>query len=356
MIEREDSIQFIEKLLGEGEMSNGGLNISVVCPFCKLEKEEGYNKRKLVIRTDDHRVHCWVCDYKSANLMHLVRKQARTFGLGIVNEYATNFLAKTARGKSQCTFLLLKTSKAGIELFEDYLEDVESEIEESPPELPEGFVFLAEAVMSNNITPYVRRHLDYLKKERGISSLEDLWYWKFCVAPQTDKEFAWRVIIPSFNEKGALNYFSGRSIRDHAFKYWNCDISKRKVIFNEYLIDWKKPLFLVEGPFDLIKTRLATSNVVPMLGKFLGEQYQLTKKIIENKTPIIIGLDPEETKYQLKMAEFFTGFGIDVSTLEYPEWVDDLGAQTEEQVKTLFQNNVKKYDTIVELRKRIERI
>jgi hypothetical protein len=43
---------FIEKVFGEGKPSNGGLNISVLCPNCAEKKGFGYNKKKLVIRTD----------------------------------------------------------------------------------------------------------------------------------------------------------------------------------------------------------------------------------------------------------------------------------------------------------------
>lgn len=354
MLDRDDSIQFIEKLFGDGDLSNGGLNISVVCPFCKKEKGDDYSKKKLVIRTDDHRVHCWVCDYKSKNLIHLVRQQVKRFGVDVLREYSDGFLSKFGDTSGR-RHVILNASTAGIDLFEDFLEDVESVVQYEV-KLPEGFIFLAEAVQNKSINKYIQRHLDYLKRDRGITKLSDLWYWKFCVAPPSDKEFGWRVIIPSFDAEGNLNYFSGRTIREHPFKYWNCEASRKATIFNECFIDWKKPLYLVEGPFDLVKTKKATSNVVPILGKVLNDEYRLAQKIIENKTPIVIAIDPEETKYQLKMAEYFTEYGIQVSTLEYPEWVDDLGATEENKVKELFQNNIKSYDSMSELRKRIERI
>lgn len=354
MLDREESIEFIEKLFGDGELSNGGLNISVVCPNCLKEKDDDYNKRKLVIRTDDHRVHCWVCGYKSKNLLHLTRTQTKKFGLDVLREYSEKFLVKLGDNKGIRNFFA-NIPKAGIDLFEDYLEEAENIIFD-PPKLPDGFMFLAEAVKNNVSDSYVKKHLEYLKTNRGITSIEDLWYWKFCIAPVTDKEFKWRVIIPSFDAEGNLNYFSGRTITDHPIKYWNCEAPKKQVVFNECVIDWKKKLYLVEGPFDLIKTRKASSNVVPILGKFFTEEYKLAQKIIENKTPIVICLDPEERKHQLKMAESFTSYGIEVSTLEYPEWVDDIGAISEEQVVDIFKTNVKKYDTMSELRKRIERI
>lgn len=53
------AITFIEKVFGEGRPSNGGKNISVVCPMCKSVKGDTYSKQKLVIRTDNFWVHCW---------------------------------------------------------------------------------------------------------------------------------------------------------------------------------------------------------------------------------------------------------------------------------------------------------
>lgn len=53
------AITFIEKAFGDGKQSNGGKNISVVCPMCKAVKAYRYEKQKLVIRTDNFWVHCW---------------------------------------------------------------------------------------------------------------------------------------------------------------------------------------------------------------------------------------------------------------------------------------------------------
>ena len=55
-------IEFIERAFGPGSLSNGGLNISVVCPVC-AELKDNLQKRKLVIRTDDFLTHCWVVDH-----------------------------------------------------------------------------------------------------------------------------------------------------------------------------------------------------------------------------------------------------------------------------------------------------
>lgn len=60
MYTRGQAIDFIEKVFGQGSLSNHGANISVTCPMCLQKKGISHNKRKLVIRTDNFLLHCWV--------------------------------------------------------------------------------------------------------------------------------------------------------------------------------------------------------------------------------------------------------------------------------------------------------
>ena len=76
-------IDFIEKSFGQGQPSNQGLNFSVLCPICKENKGSSYDKKKLVIRTDNSLCHCWVCGYKSRNLLFLIKKYHNEY----LNEY-----------------------------------------------------------------------------------------------------------------------------------------------------------------------------------------------------------------------------------------------------------------------------
>ena len=51
------------------------------------------------------------------------------------------------------------------------------------------------------------------------------------------------------------------------FKYKNPEAEKDKIIFNEYLIDWDKDIYLCEGPFDA----LFLDNSIPLLGKKMSD-------------------------------------------------------------------------------------
>jgi DNA primase len=76
-------------------------------------------------------------------------------------------------------------------------------------------------------------------------------------------EFSYRIIVPSFNREGVLNYFVARSWVPKKMKYKNPAVPKDEIIFNESLIDWDKDIYLCEGVFD----SFFLTNSIVMLGK-----------------------------------------------------------------------------------------
>ena len=111
-----------------------------------------------------------------------------------------------------------------------------------------------------------------------------------------------RIIIPSYNKDNELNYFIGRSYESKPFlKYLNPDAQKEIIIFNEHLIDWDKPIYLVEGAFDSI----FLDNAIPMLGKVLSEH--LFTVLYEKAKKIIIVLDPDASSNEEKIYHMLNG-------------------------------------------------
>ena len=101
-----------------------------------------------------------------------------------------------------------------------------------------------------------------------------------------DGLFANRIIVPSYDSNKKLNYFIARSyLSKTKMKYKNPDVQKETIIFNEYLINWDKPVYLVEGAFDSI----FVDNSIAMLGKVMGEF--LYSKLYANAKEIVIVLD-----------------------------------------------------------------
>jgi DNA primase len=67
----------------------------------------------------------------------------------------------------------------------------------------------------------------------------------------------------------------------------NPEAQKEIIVFNESIIDWEKPIYVVEGAFDSI----FLDNAIPMLGKFMSQK--LFDVLYEHAKKIIICLDPD---------------------------------------------------------------
>lgn len=306
---RGQSIDFIERAFGEGKLSNGGLNISVVCPNCLEKKGNGYNKKKLVIRTDNFVSHCWVCNTKSRNLVPWLKR----WYPGYLNEYLKNyFKAEQING--------------GVFFSAEGTEEEQQQEKKETLTLPAGYKFLfsdssAEAAIA-------KRYLS----SRGIYSDRDYWYWKFGIAPDNEDVHG-RVIIPSFDKEGNLNYWTARSYKKRVYpKYMNPSVPRESVIFNEINIDFSKPLTLVEGPFDLLK---CNENATCLLGSTLNSDYVLFRKIVENETPVVLALDEDAKEKALQISKNLTEYGVSVTILSVPKAKGDVGAMTKEEFKSL---------------------
>ena len=86
---------------------------------------------------------------------------------------------------------------------------------------------------------------------------------KYNIGYTVSGDFAYRIIVPSYNKEGYLNYFVARAWVPKKMKYKNPTVPKDEIIFNEGLIDWKKDVYLVEGAFD----GFFLDNPLVMLGK-----------------------------------------------------------------------------------------
>ena len=147
--------------------------------------------------------------------------------------------------------------------------------------------------------------------ERGITDND---FIKYRIGYSTSGEYGGRVIIPSYSESGALNYFVARSYDGNYFKYKNPEASK-DIIFFENLINWNVPIILCEGVFDAMAIR---RNAIPILGKSISNA--LYKKIItSNVKDIYIALDTDARDRALQIAEKFLNQGKRVFLIDLPD-------------------------------------
>ena len=187
--------------------------------------------------------------------------------------------------------------------------------------LPKEFISLT----NNNLPLSSAAAKSYLNK-RQINK-KDILYWKigYCSKGQ----YAGRIIIPSFDMKGNVNYFIARAYDGNWKKYFNPEVPKSKIIFNELYVDFTKPVTIVEGAFDAI---VSGENSVPVLGSTLSENSRLFQKIIQNNSTIYMALDPDATQKTNSIVEKLLRYGIETYIIDVSGF-KDVGEMTREQFK-----------------------
>jgi len=305
-------IDFLDNVFGGGSVTGGtnNLNYNTVCPFCKEENKKlgkATIKEKLAIKIPEGFVKCWVCGEKGRNLLPILRR----FYPHAVNEFRLRFYKEidgSNFGDNKDTTIKPKEAL----------------------KLPDDFHLLAEHI--ENPRPEIQEALRYLES-RG-ATYRDLWYYKFGVAP-SDENQQRRIIIPSFDEIGNLNYYTGRSY-SHFYKkkYIDCDegkesfFSKLNIVFNESKIDWSKELTITEGPFDLIK---CDDNVTCILGSNFSQDSKLYSKIMYHGTPILLALDNDMEHKTNKLGRMFSYYNIPTRILNIPKQFKDVGEMSKKE-------------------------
>jgi DNA primase len=288
----EEKLSIITGFLGKSYKSNNEHLFQ--CPFCK------HHKRKFSVNIQRGVYKCWICDQKGRNLYRLVRK----FG----------------SQKDREAWKAFSGEKTDLNDFENLFEEAEEDSFEQIVEMPPNF-----HTLTGNV--HFRVPLQYLEK-RGITR-KDILKWKigFC----SDGPFKGRIIIPSFNENGDLNYFIARTFTDEYRRYKNPPVS-RDIVFNELYVDFDKEVMIVEGAFDAVKA----DNAIPILGSTIRETSRLFKKIIQNNTPVLLALDPDAKYKANNIKRLFFKYGIEVRELQYDD-ERDVGDMSKEEVEKLSQ-------------------
>lgn len=250
-----------------------GNELAFYCPFCN------HHKQKLQVNTETQKWHCWTCNSGGKKLTSLLRK--------LDVDRKTISIIREIYGDSNWT---------------PQQEDADTNVFIS---LPKEFISLSEEPKGFN--PEYKNAMYYLT-QRGITIKDVI---KYNIGYCKEGLYAQRVIIPSYNSDGSLNYFVSRSYYpENKMKYKNPPISKNIICF-ESQVNWKEPIILCEGVFDAITIK---RNAIPLLGKFPSKQ--LVEKIfMSGVNNIIISLDNDAMTEALKAAEYFRKNGINVKMM-----------------------------------------
>lgn len=157
------------------------------------------------------------------------------------------------------------------------------------------------------VNPYYNLAIHYLTK-RGITQADIV---KYNIGYCEDGVYGGRVIVPSYDENGDLNYFIARSFYDdEKMKYKNPPISRDVIVFDG-MVNWNEPITLVEGVFDSFSVK---RNVIPLLGKFLLSK--LKNKILEKGVKdVTIMLDSDAVEDSTKHTDWFMKNGVRVRNI-----------------------------------------
>lgn len=283
-------INILKDILGDYTSSGNELLFS--CPKCK------HHKRKLSVNISKDAFKCWVCDWHGKSIRRIILR----FG-NYANQKAWNELVGIVEITDYDKIFAIKE------------QSVENEEEIF---LPEEFISLCNRDVSLNSLE-ARRYL----KERGLSK-SDILEWKIGFTISGD--YASRIVIPSFNSYGKLNYFVARRYDNKNWMRYKNPKTPKDIIFNELMIDWNEDITLVEGVFDAIKAK----NAIPLLGSTLREDSKLFKQIIKHDSPVYVALDPDAEKKAERLINSLLSYDAEIYKININS-KKDVGDMTHEE-------------------------
>ncbi len=223
MLKESQLFTLLDRVLNQSAYIRKGEEAVYKCPFCT------HYKKKLEINVRTQEWHCWICNSKGRSIGSLFYKLK-------AKEIYFNELYKII-------------GKGWKKPDDDY--KIQSFY------LPDEFIPLSK---SSNSSDYAIA-MAYLH-DRGVI-MDDI--IRYNIGYCENGKYRKRVLIPSYDKNGDLNFFAARSYVDSFYKYMLPPWPKTIIGF-ELFINWNEPIALVEGPFDALAVR---NNAIPLFGTTL---------------------------------------------------------------------------------------
>lgn len=262
----------LETVLGKGKGSKATMDYAFYCPVCK------HHNPKLIVNIKSGQYNCWTCH-------------------------------PATKGKTPVS--LLKKIDAPTEKIlemKNYFQGDNTKIDTTKPDkvtLPKEFIPLS--IPDGSLES--RHALAYIKK-RGISTNDII---KYNIGYCKTGRYRNRIIVPSYDKEGNINYFIARSFEpEPSRKYDAPSCNKTEIIGLEYFINWSIPVILCEGMFDAIAIK---RNAIPLFGKTIPKSLMLRLVESDVKT-IYLALDKDALKEALDYSHNLLNLGKDVYLIE----------------------------------------
>jgi len=295
MIDGISGVEFhsiIENVFG-GDVNgiNQSEQLQVNCPRCQERDGLSYpdGKYNLEINTQKRIFRCWKCEDPrfSGKLGRLIRIYGNNVDYEMYKSYASILGSVDWDNKEK-----------------DYV----------PVTLPNEMVYFSQADLDD---PEHFEAYNYLVNERQIS--RDI-ILKFRLGFCLTGKYAKKIIIPSFDADGEVNYFVARNYGKGKKRkpYDNPKDSNKNIIFNDGYLNWDGTIYIVEGVFEMFSFPV---NTTPILGKEIPEA--LYTKLKQNKPNVVVLFDPDAFEDMLKtfylLQTAYIGYEDRVKLMELPQ-------------------------------------
>lgn len=276
----------LESVLGKGQSTSKG-NYAFKCPFCnhhkfKLEVNIKTNEKK------ENHWNCWTCPTSNPSKGKTIKS-----------------LFKKLKVQPQKFEELGYIIQPGTKIIHHYDE----------VSIPLEFKKISNPGKLNKLENIEYKHALKFLNSRNITIEDTI---KYNIGFCTDGKYAGRIIIPSYDSNGILNYYIARSYTESGRKYKNPIIPVKDIIGWELYINWDVPIILVEGIFDALTIK---RNVIPLFGKVIHDK--LMEKIVSSSVQkIYIALDKDVKREALKYCEKLMSYGKKVYFVELDEGKD----------------------------------